>query len=477
LKAADSGKITSDKTRYNFSNASNNIVAGDNTTITNNNINPSQSSTPQVKATISKKEVITSTIIGSSKSVQIRSQTVSREELTTIYNNSSNNSSKNSLLFYTKEAFNMFNKPLKDNSVERSVEMSLKYSGRVKEDSPFFFEGLNNAEESQLPYLNPSHVESFISRVDDRTKWSPYTTVSVNKNKELPSIQTEEESVSKGFNIKNIILNFFGKGKNTNLPSVPQQSDVAVTANHPPFMRNRNLSEVSEIASISQLPVVVSQSRLALLAPDSVLQTSDCNNLAKQIENDLFCKKTTPAESVELPESGVYDVTIKTAKKSKSLPDLFRIKQHENITSDYKYINYVLIKTIGNADPEALNEFLDKNLWIEYDSKKDHKRGFIFVSRKTSNQFNFDLVPVKKSKDLISYLSNHGDKYQTKDLMIETLTTQTQFYHLNDIKMILNPNLNFKNTDTLNTSILIFIKPYVILSNLKYRDNNNKWKT
>jgi hypothetical protein len=86
LKAPEEGKITpsaSDRTRYNFTNASNNIVAGDNSTISNNTINPLKDSTttPHVKSTISKKEVITTTVLSNLKNPTIKTQTVSREEL------------------------------------------------------------------------------------------------------------------------------------------------------------------------------------------------------------------------------------------------------------------------------------------------------------------------------------------------------------------------------------------------------------
>jgi hypothetical protein len=163
LKAAETNKITSSEPSsskfYIGSNANNNVVAGDNATISNVNVNSTPgTSQPQVKSTFSKKELITTTFLSNVKS-GIRTQTTVREELTTIYGNSSNNSSKSSLSFYFNEAFNMFNNPLKGESLERSTELSLRILGKTKEDSPFLREGIggiiNNLDQyKDLPPVN-----------------------------------------------------------------------------------------------------------------------------------------------------------------------------------------------------------------------------------------------------------------------------------------------------------------------------------
>jgi hypothetical protein len=470
LKAPDDSKITSDKTRYNFTNATNNIVAGDNSTITNNNINPGQSSTPQVKATISKKEVITSTIIGSKS---FRTQTVSREELTTIYDNSSNNSSKSSLSFYTREAFNMFNTPLKSHSVERSADFSLRILGKTKEDSPFLREGIagiiNNLDQykdlppvnntplsqlSDLPYLNQvSPVEEenelFIKQESKselshlnvsptelvteevRSKWSKSTNSLVKealviqdkiinvRDKELPSISTGEVKS----NFKSKIFNFFS------LKKVFGGRLDSVTSVQP---------TVKIINKLNKLPLASSQPNLQ---HDGIALVPELKNSSTQVNFSSYL--------TESPESGIYDINYsksKIAKRFKSLPDLIKHNNKslstENILSDYKYINYVLRHTLGTANSGALFEYSDNNLWIEYDSQIENKRGFIFVNRNKINpkEFDFELVPVKQYENLSNYLNIHGEKYRNKEIMIKA-TEAIYYYKLNDIKTIFNPTI------------------------------------
>ncbi len=166
LKSPDEGKISpsaSDRTRYNFSNASNNIVAGDNSTISNVNINPGQSSaerTPHVKSTISKKEVITTTVLSNLKNPTIKTQTVTREEIHTVYGDSSNNSSNSSLSYYSKQAVGMFEKPLKGHSANNSLRLT---GTPTLKDSPFLSEG--SVHRSSLATLLRSAYPAPLGRV------------------------------------------------------------------------------------------------------------------------------------------------------------------------------------------------------------------------------------------------------------------------------------------------------------------------
>ena len=95
------------------------------------------SSVPHVKSTTTKKEVITTTFLESLKS-RLRTQTVVREEQTTVYDNGGTNSSRNSLAYYYNEAVGMFDKPLKN----QSPSNSLRISGKALKDSPILNEGV-----------------------------------------------------------------------------------------------------------------------------------------------------------------------------------------------------------------------------------------------------------------------------------------------------------------------------------------------
>lgn len=87
--------------------------------------------------TISKKEVITTTVLSNLKNPTIRTQTVSREELITVYGKPSNNSSSSSLSNYTKQAVGMFDQSFKNQSANNSLSISDTYR-----DSPLFKEGI-----------------------------------------------------------------------------------------------------------------------------------------------------------------------------------------------------------------------------------------------------------------------------------------------------------------------------------------------
>ena len=84
--------------------------------------------------------MITTTVLSNLKNPTIRTQTVSREELITVYGKPSNNSSSSSLSNYTKQAVGMFEKPLKGHSANNS----LRITGATPplKESPFLSEGL-----------------------------------------------------------------------------------------------------------------------------------------------------------------------------------------------------------------------------------------------------------------------------------------------------------------------------------------------
>ena len=481
LKSPDEGKISSapqESSKSYFSsstNINNNIVATDNSTISNVNINPGQSSaerTPYVKNTTSKKEVITTTFLSDLKSrlkvkyqyhreeststtvygPQVNSTNASSEEVNSVnisQTKSSNNSFSSNLSYYYNNATGIFQNPLKGHSADNSLRLTgktLKESPLVKEgiagiisnldlykdmpvartqnntplsqlsDLPYLNQvspideevnelALQEQSKSELPYLNESPVASVQSGgVEGISKWSHNSTISLNKNKDLPAIPCE--GLDNKSKITDRILSLFGKGK-----------------------------------KVSVLPVNSSQKFEPVSQQSAVAQVIDSSELST-------------------PNSGVYDLNYSKkgniTKRSKSLPDLHIFKKSSHLPKDltkddYKYINHVFKYSFRKADPSVVSEYFnlpDNNYMaiIKYECIRNKNNYFVLLdfgrSRNNFNQFKFEIIPAKTQEELVNYLINSGNKYSNKELMIEKVqgSAAENFVSLFDIKSQFNYN-------------------------------------
>lgn len=251
-------------------------------------------------------------------------------------------------------------------------------SGADGTELPLTKQGQSNSE---LAYLNSSPVASLQSGGEVvRSKWSNNTSLSLNQNKELPAIPTfgtfgtegADDSVNRGDRSgiwKNKILSIFGKGKKSTsvLPAAPQQDGVR------------------SITSVSPIPALPSTK----LRPT----TSDTHELP-----DFYKGKNGAASNHQIPK--------KLLRSSKSLPDLIiHSVKKENITSDSKFIDLVLSRTVGKGEPDVVSEFFylvdnDYKAVIEYSPQMSHKKGFILVNfnKDNVNDFEFDLLKIKNKR-------------------------------------------------------------------------------
>lgn len=273
---------------------------------------------------------------------------------------------------------------------------------------------LQEQSKSELPYLNESPVASVQSGgVEGISKWSHNSTISLNKNKDLPAIPCE--GLDNKSKITDRILSLFGKGKKVS---------------------------VSPVNSSQKFEPVSQQSALAQVIDSSELST---------------------------PNSGVYDINyhknnenvkVNTAKKSQSLPDFNIFKRSTDLPKvpklpkyltrdDYKYINHVFKNSFRKADPSVVSDYfnLPENsykAYIKYECIRNNKNYFVLIdfNRNNLKSFKFEILPVENKDELINYLAKSGNKYSNKTLMIEKVqgSAAENFVSLFDIKSQFNYN-------------------------------------